>query len=103
MLPAIILALSGIFQLFPNIRAKYPSFHRWNGRVFLLFGITGALTGLYLSWGAGLRLSDIGALGITLNGILIPIAIALTWYHIRNKNIEKHKRWAIHSFMLRKL
>lgn len=100
MLPAIILALSGIFQIFPSIRAKYPSFHRWNGRIFLIFGVSGALTGLYLSWGAGLRLSDIGALGITLNGILIPIAIALAWYHIRNKRIEKHKRWALHSFML---
>jgi len=99
-LPAFILALSGIFQLFPTVRAKYPVFHRWNGRIFLTLGISGALTGLYLTWGAGLRFSNIGSLGITLNGILIPIAVCLAWYHIRKRNIEKHKRWAIHSFML---
>lgn len=99
-IPAALMAMSGMFQLFPKFRARYPKFHRWNGRMFFVLGLSGALTGLYLTWGAGLRLSDFGALGITLNGLLIPIAIFLAWRAIRNKNIMQHERWAIHSFLL---
>ena len=70
-LPAALMAMSGLFQLFPVIRRKYPKFHRYNGRMFLVLGLSGAFTGLYLTWGAGFRFSDIGSLGVTFNGILI--------------------------------
>lgn len=98
--PAALMALSGLFQLFPKVRAKYSKFHCWNGRMFFVLGLSGALTGLYLTWGAGIRFSDFGALGITLNGLLIPVAIGLAWRAIRNKNIAEHERWAVHSFLL---
>ncbi|MEW6991456.1 DUF2306 domain-containing protein [Colwelliaceae bacterium 6441] len=99
-LPAALMALSGLFQLFPVIRRKYPKFHRYNGRMFLILGLTGAFTGLYLTWGAGFRFSDIGSLGVTLNGILIPIAIYFAWKAAINKNFIAHQRFAIHSFIL---
>ena len=99
-LPAVLMALSGLFQLFPSIRKKYPKFHRYNGRMFFTLGISGALTGLYLTWGAGLRFTDIGALGVTLNGILIPIAIYFAWTSAVNKDFRNHQRFAIHSFIL---
>lgn len=99
-IPAALMAMSGMLQLFPKFRARYPKFHRWNGRMFFVLGLSGAFTGLYLTWGAGLRLSDFGALGITLNGLLIPVAIFLAWRAIRNRNVVQHERWAIHSFLL---
>lgn len=99
-IPAAIISMSGIFQLMPYVRAKMPSFHRWNGRVFLTLGMAGALTGLYLTWVRGSRLSDIGGLGITLNGILIPIAVVLAWQYARKKQFALHSRWAIHAFLL---
>lgn len=99
-LPVLILSLLGVLQLVPKIRTAFPRFHRWNGRIFLLIGLLGALTGLYLTWGRGARLSDIGAIGITLNGMLIPVAIGLAWYYARKRNFQAHKRWAIHAFIL---
>lgn len=99
-IPAAYLSLFGAMQLAPTLRKKFPSLHRWNGRVFFTLGISGALSGLYLQWGAGLRLSDIGSLGITLNGILIPIAIFFAWRHAINRRMQDHMRWAIHSFIL---
>lgn len=99
-LPAILMALSGLLQLFPRIRQKYPKFHRINGRMFFVLGISGALTGLYLTWGGGFRLSDIGSLGLTLNGILIPIFITMAWRTARNKQFDLHQRFAVHSFLL---
>lgn len=99
-LPAALMAMSGMFQLFPTIRKKYPKLHRYNGRMFMVLGLSGAFTGLYLTWGAGIRFSDIGSLGVTLNGILIPIAIYLAWKAAINKKFIVHQRFAIHSFIL---
>lgn len=99
-LPAALMALSGLFQLFPKIRNNYPKLHRYNGRLFFILGLSGAFTGIYLTWGAGFRLSDIGSIGITLNGILIPIAIFFAWRSAINKQFLIHQRFAVHSFLL---
>lgn len=99
-LPAALMAMSGLLQLVPKIRQKYPKFHRYNGRMFFVLAISGAVTGLYLTWGAGFRLSDIGSLGVTLNGLLIPIAIFFAWRFAMKKQIALHQRFAVHSFIL---
>ena len=99
-LPAILLSICGILQLIPQIRQKLPVLHRWNGRVFMLLGVSGALTGLYLTWGSGSRLSNAGAIGITLNGLLIPLAIVMAWRYAVARNLTAHRRFAVHSFLL---
>lgn len=99
-LPAILLSICGVLQLIPQIRQKLPVLHRWNGRVFMLLGISGALTGLYLTWISGSRLSTIGAIGITLNGLLIPLAIVMAWRYAVARNFTAHRRFAVHSFLL---
>lgn len=99
-LPAMVLSISGILQFVPQIRQKFPVVHRWNGRLFLTLGLSGAITGLYLTWIGGHRLSDIGSIGITLNGLLIPVAIALAWRTALARDFSAHKRWAVHSFLL---
>ena len=98
--PAIILALCGISQLVPTIRNNYPRFHRINGRIFFILGIRGAVTGLYLTCVTGMRFSDIGSMGITLNGILIPIFIYFAWRTACKKQFNLHQRFAVHSFLL---
>lgn len=99
-IPAALLSFCGVLQLIPKIRNNFPSVHRWNGRLFLTLGVIGALGGLYLTWIRGSRLSDIGAVGITLNGLLIPLAAVIAWRYAINKNFNQHKRWAIHTFIL---
>ncbi|RVU35375.1 DUF2306 domain-containing protein [Rheinheimera riviphila] len=99
-LPAILLSICGILQLIPQIRQRWPQVHHWNGRIFMTLGISGALTGLYLTWGSGSRLSDVGAIGITLNGLLIPLAIVLAWRYAVARNFAAHRRFAVHSFLL---
>ena len=99
-LPAAIMASSGLLQIIPKIRKTYPKFHRWNGRLFFALGLSGAVTGLYLTWGAGIRFSDIGALGVTLNGVLILVAIFFAWKTAVKKQFSQHQRWAVHAFIL---
>lgn len=98
--PAIYLSLFGLCQLVPAIRNRYKSFHRINGRIFLVLGFTGALTGLFLQWSKGADTNTAASLGVTLNGILILIATYFTWKFAVNKRIDLHKRWAVHTFIL---
>jgi len=100
LLPAVLLTYGGMLQIIPQIRKKYPTFHRWNGRMFLTLGLLGALTGLYLTWVRGSRLSDIGAIGVTVNGLLILVAATLAWRFAVKRQYTNHMRWAIHAFIL---
>lgn len=99
-IPAALLSVGGIMQLLPIVRSKFPAVHRWNGRMFLTLGLIGAISGLYLTWGRGSRLSDIGSIGITLNGILIIVSATMAWRYAVKKQFNNHMRWAIHAFLL---
>ncbi len=99
-IPAAILSICGVFQLIPWIRKHHPKWHRYNGRLFLALGLVGAASGLYLTWVRGSRLSDIGALGVTLNGLLILVFAASAWYFAIKGRIALHKRLAVHAFLL---
>lgn len=98
--PASLMALSGLLQLFPSVRRSYPTFHRYNGRMFFILGLSGAITGMYLSFSNHPSIFEIGALGVRINGLLIPVAIGFAWYFAVNKNFKAHQRFAIHSFLL---
>lgn len=99
-IPVMLISLSATFQLVPMIRRRFPTFHRWNGRLFLAVGFFGAISGLYMTWGLGSRLSDLGSLGVTLNGILIPVFVFLAWRAAVNGKFSLHRRYAIHAFIL---
>lgn len=99
-IPAAIISLSGIFQLLPRVRKRWPRFHKYNGRLFLSLGFLGALSGLYLTWIRGSRLSDLGAMGVTINGILILVAVYFAWKYARERRFAVHEVWATHAFLL---
>lgn len=99
-IPAIYLSMFGIMQLVPAIRNRYRAFHRFNGRVFLALGFSGALTGLYLQWSKGAEVNVSASLGITINGLLILVAAFYAWFYAVKKRFDLHMRWAVHSFIL---
>lgn len=99
-IPVMLISLSGTFQLFPAGRKHYPRFHRINGRVYLAFGLSGAIGGLYLTWVTGSRLSDLGALGVTVNGLLIPVMVYFAWRYALQRDFARHQRYAVHAFIL---
>jgi len=47
---AAIIMLAGAIQLLPQMRKRFPAFHRWNGRVYMLTTVTLAGAGLYMTW-----------------------------------------------------
>lgn len=90
----------GLLQLVPALRRRVPSWHRWAGRAFMVLSLLAALSGFYMVWIRGSRLSDVSAAAITLNGILILIAVAMAWRLAVRRRFVEHRRWAIRAFLL---
>lgn len=89
----------GPLQFIPQLRAKAPRFHHWNGRIYLLTGVITAVTGVYMMISRGTIGNDIQHLGTGINGLLIVIFAALTIRFAISRNIRRHRRWALRLFM----
>jgi hypothetical protein len=90
----------GPLQLIPWLRNHAPTFHRWNGRTFLVAALVSTLFGLYLQWvrDATQGLADTG--GNTVASILIFIFAALALRNARARNFDAHRRWALRLFLV---
>lgn len=96
---AFVITLGGPLQLVPQIRAHAPTFHHWNGRIYLLAAVIMALGGIAMVWTRGVLGGFANHFGITLNGFLILVFAA---YAVRNaiaRNIDAHRRWALRLFL----
>ncbi|APZ99407.1 hypothetical protein BWQ93_13615 [Sphingopyxis sp. QXT-31] len=99
-LMAAVITLGGLVQLIPAIRGRWPAVHRWNGRLYLISALALALGGLWLTWGRGTWLNLTGAVGITLDALLILTFAALAWRAARARRFAEHRRWAIRLFVV---
>ena len=90
--PAFLFVLLASIQLMPSIRRRYPVIHRWNGRLFVLLGISIGLSGLAMAviMPFGGMLESIGTVFIA-GAFLFSLFMGV--YHIRGKNIAAHRAW----------
>lgn len=97
---AAVMISGGVFQLVPSIRQKWPKLHRWNGRIFMVTALSLAFGGLWLVWVRGSYLNLTGAIGISLNGLLIVVFAIMAWRTAIKKKIAEHRRWALRLFIV---
>lgn len=97
---AAVVTLCGLMQLVPGLRRRWPRLHRWTGRVFLAMAIFMALSGVWLSVVRGTRLSEISAVAILVNAMLILIFASLAWRQAVKRRFERHRIWAMRAFMV---
>jgi uncharacterized membrane protein YozB (DUF420 family) len=88
------------FQLITGLRRRWPSVHRWSGRILAVSALVTAACGLtYIA----LR-GAIGGLpmdmGFTLYGVLTLLAAAMTWRFARQRQFQQHQAWALRFFWL---
>ena len=97
-LMAAVITFGGLIQLVPAIRGRWPAVHRWNGRLYLVSAVALALGGLWLTWVRETWLVLAGAIGITLDALLILAFAALAWRAARARRFVEHRRWALRLF-----
>lgn len=97
---AIIIIIGGALQLIPQIRNRAPSFHRWNGRLYMLTAFTLPIGGLYMVWFRGAA-GDFGQhVAISLNAVLIMLCAAMALRFALARKFAVHRRWALRLFMV---
>jgi len=90
----------GALQLISQSRARWHSLHRWNGRLFLLTAIGGAISGLFMIWVRGSRANFVAGLATSIDASLIITFAVLAWRAARARLFTVHRRWALRTFIV---
>ena len=100
LISAVIIILSGALQLIPMFRQRFPLFHRWNGRVYMLAAVTVSGAGVYMLWFRG-SVADLSQrIGFTLDVVLIWLCAAMALRYAIARNFASHRVWALRLFLV---
>lgn len=98
---AAVMSFGGVLQLVPRIRSRFPRFHRWNGRVYLLIACVMAVSGLYMTWSGRALVGDVSQhVAISFNALMILLCAALALRYALARDFRVHRRWAIRLFLV---
>ncbi len=100
LLVAIVIIGSGPLQLTPQIRNRFPIFHRYVGRVYISLASITSIAGLYLVWTRGVPGGMVGHLAISLDAVLILAFGGLAIKFAIKRQFVQHRRWAMRLFMV---
>lgn len=99
-LVAIIIIGSGPLQLTPQVRNRFPTFHRYVGRTYVALASITSVAGLYLVWTRGVPGGLVGHLAISLDAVLILAFGGLAVHYARKRQFAQHRKWAMRLFMV---
>ena len=97
---AVAVMLAGAIQLVPPVRNRFPVFHRWNGRMYMLAAVALSVAGLYMTWFRGTVGDNPQHIGSTLNAILIWLCAAMALRYALARDFKSHRRWALRLFLV---
>ncbi len=97
---AAIIIFGGPLQFFKGLRRRFPTFHRWNGRIYFVTAFLISFAGLYMIYARGAHGGTLGAMGNTLNAILIMSFSVLAWRRAMQRRFDEHKKWALRAFLM---
>ena len=97
---AIIIIGFGPLQLIPQVRTKFPRFHRVNGRVYLMTAYMTSMAGLYMVWTRGVLGGFWGHIAINLDAVLIIVFATIALRYAIARKIALHRQWALRLFMV---
>ena len=97
---AVIFMLAGASQLIPQVRNRFPAFHRWNGRIYMLTACALGIAGLYMTWIRG-SIGDLSQrIGGSLGALLIWLCAAMALRYALARDFKTHRRWALRLFLV---
>lgn len=96
---AAMVVAGGLLQLVPQVRARWPALHRWNGRVYVAAASAAAIAGLVMTWTRG-TVGDLSQhVSISLDAVLILACAVQAVRHARARRFDAHRRWALRLFL----
>jgi tetratricopeptide (TPR) repeat protein len=97
---AVIVILAGLLQLVPKIQERAPSFHRWNGRLYIGTAFAVSLAGLYMTWIRG-SVGDVPQhVGNSLLAVLIMACAGMALRYAMARDFRSHRRWALRLYLV---
>jgi uncharacterized membrane protein len=97
---AALITLAGVLQLTPGIRNRFPTFHRWNGRIYVLTAVAISMAGLYMTWIRG-SVGDLSVhIGSSLGALLIMFCAGMALRYAMARDFKTHRRWALRLFLV---
>ena len=90
----------GPLQLIPAVRNRFPTFHRWLGRSYLVAAVASASGGLYMTWTRSPIGDTISQLGISGDAVLIIVFAVFAVRHAMGRRFAEHRRWALRLFLV---
>ncbi|MBW1295223.1 DUF2306 domain-containing protein [Aquimarina litoralis] len=96
---AVIIIIGGPLQFIDKIRTKARSFHRWNGKIYIVTTFIAGFSGIYMILSKGAVTGWIGDVSVSFNGVLMMIFAVLAWRTALQKKFLVHKRWVLRLFL----
>ena len=96
--PGLLFMILGPLQLSSTIRARYPQWHRWSGRIFVICGAVIGVSALIMSFGMPAIGGVNQAAATTLFAVFFLFALGKAVWHIRRREIAQHREWMIRAF-----
>ncbi|MFT5578604.1 MAG: putative membrane protein [Paraglaciecola psychrophila] len=104
LLPGFLIVVLGPLQFMPVVRKRWINFHRWSGRVYIICGITGAISGFLIGGlnpfggidGAGFN----EAMATWFLSLYVLYCLYKAYSSIRKRQFGAHREWMIRSFTI---
>jgi uncharacterized membrane protein len=100
LISAVIIILSGAIQIVPQVRNRFPAFHRWNGRIYMVTAFTISLAGLYMMWVRGTVGGLVPHVAQSLDAVLIMVCAVMALRYALARDFKTHRRWALRLYLV---
>jgi Predicted membrane protein (DUF2306)/Tetratricopeptide repeat len=100
LISAVVIMLAGAIQLVPQVRGRFPVFHRWNGRIYILAAVVLSGAGLYMHWVRGSVGGPAQHISGTVNALLIWLCAGMALRYALARDFKTHRRWALRLFLV---
>src|SRR5438309_446950 len=97
---AAIIIVAGGLQLIPQIRSRFPIFHRWNGRVYVVTAFAISIAGLYMTWIRGSVGDFWQHMGASVMAVLIMLCAAMALRYALARDFKTHRVWALRLYLV---
>ncbi len=92
----------GAFQFSPGLRQRYPVWHRRAGRVLVVAGLIGALSGLWMTNTYPAQPANSELLyGFRMTfGAAMALCLILGLQSIRSRDVARHRAWMMRAYAI---